>query len=66
MTKNMDFLIVESEVGGTSEISFRATGVAEYWRSPEVEESGIGDSEKVFTKGEFEQALRKVSSKVKK
>ncbi len=44
MTKNADPLIVESDTGGTSEISFRATGIAEFWWSQGVEELGVGES----------------------
>jgi len=44
MTKNADPLIVELDTGGTGEISFRATGVAEYWRSQQIEELGMGKS----------------------
>jgi len=66
MTKNAESLVVESDVGGTSERSYQATGVAEFWRSPEVETPAITESETVFTRDKFEQALRKVSRKVKK
>lgn len=48
MTKNTDSLIVELDTGGSSEIGFRATGVAEYWRSQGVEELGVGESEQTL------------------
>ena len=49
------------DVDGTSDRTFRATGIGERWHSNGEEEQGD-----VFTKDKFEEALKKVSRKVKK
>lgn len=66
MAKKFDVLNVELDTGGTGAISFRATGVQEYWLVQGEEELDTGKSEKPFSRDEFEQALKKVSRKVKK
>jgi hypothetical protein len=60
---NKDTLLVEINADGTAGISFHAT--AEHGNFVEMEE--IEDSEKQnFTQNDFEQALKKVSRRVKK
>ena len=60
---NKDTLLVETSVDGTAGISFHAT--AEHGHFVEMEE--IKNSGKQnFTKNDFEQALEKVSRRVKK
>lgn len=52
MTKNTDSLIVELDTGGTSEIGFRATGVAEYWPSVTLPDSSPKESGWKVSEGE--------------
>ncbi len=49
------------DADGTRDRTFRATGVGEHWHS-----NGTEGQEDVFTKDRFEEALKKVSRKVKK
>lgn len=66
MEKIVDFLDVEEDVGGTGAISFLATDVQEYWQARDEGELDVGESEKVFSRDDFEQALKKVSRRIKK
>jgi hypothetical protein len=55
-------LIIPRNDSGTSDRFFHVTGIAENWRMPEENE----EAESIFTKADFENALRKVSRKIKK
>jgi NADH dehydrogenase FAD-containing subunit len=55
-------LIIPKDVNGTSPRTFHVTGVAEHWHSL----NRIDQQEDIFTKVNFEKALKKVSRKIKK
>ena len=52
--------LTEKKPTGTTSIDFKVTGTGEYWSIPNTQ------SEDAFTKEDFEQALKKVSRKIKK
>lgn len=61
---NKDILLVETNVDGTAGISFHAT--AEHGDFMEEMEEIENSEKQNFTKNDFEQALEKVSRRVKK
>ena len=50
-----------SSADSTGDSTFHITGIAEHWHLPSIEEQG-----EIFTKGDFQKALKKVSRKIKK
>jgi len=61
MTEQSKNVLTFNNVDETSVRTFHVTGIAEHWPPIEGEEQ-----EDVFTKTDFEKALKKVSRRVKK
>ena len=61
MAERSDTKRIVRGADGTSDRTFRATGIAEHWRSPDMGEQG-----EIFTQEDFQKVLKKVARKVKK
>ena len=61
MAQDTNFVFIDDDARGTSTHSFYTTGVAEHWCITNEDEQ-----EDIFTKEDFEVALKKVSRKIKK